>query len=166
MTQMRETGDHPSDDDREKVAEMLGRTPSGDYTVAVRDFDGSPLVLRNAPRLHNGTPMPTLYWLVGRRVVAAVGRIEATGAIDRVERDIGLERIAAIHEAYAAERDDTSATHDTEIPPLHGVGGTRRGVKCLHAHLAYWLAGGDDPVGRWTADRLTEAGVALPEVAR
>ncbi len=43
--------------------------------------------------------------------------------------------------------------------PTGGVGGTRRGVKCLHAHLAWWLVGGDDPVGRWVADRLD-----LPEL--
>jgi len=40
------------------------------------------------------------------------------------------------------------------------VGGTRRGVKCLHAHLAWWLAGGSDPVGAWTAGRL---GLHRPE---
>ncbi|GIU89070.1 MAG: hypothetical protein KatS3mg010_0169 [Acidimicrobiia bacterium] len=61
---------------------------------------------------------------------------------------------AAAHERYAAER-------DAEIPEGHrgprphgGVAGTRRGVKCLHAHYAYHLAGGDDPVGRWVAARL------------
>ena len=41
--------------------------------------------------------------------------------------------------------------------PTGGVGGTRRGVKCLHAHYAWYLAGGDDPVGRWVAEQLGEA---------
>jgi len=50
---------------------------------------------------------------------------------------------------------------DSLLPPQHmgpkpsgGVAGTRRGVKCLHAHYAWFLAGGDDPVGRWVAEHL------------
>ncbi|NCV97107.1 MAG: DUF501 domain-containing protein, partial [Acidimicrobiia bacterium] len=39
--------------------------------------------------------------------------------------------------------------------PYGGVAGTRRGVKCLHAHYANWLVGNTDPVGQWVADRLT-----------
>ena len=42
------------------------------------------------------------------------------------------------------------------LPTVGGVGGTRRGVKCLHAHYASFLAGSDDPVGRWVAARLAE----------
>ncbi|MSZ61286.1 MAG: DUF501 domain-containing protein, partial [Actinobacteria bacterium] len=43
------------------------------------------------------------------------------------------------------------------------VGGTRRGVKCLHAHFAHWLAGGDDAVGAWVADELSLRGVAYAQ---
>ena len=58
----------------------------------------------------------------------------------------------------------TSLAPDHRGPrPSGGVGGTRQGVKCLHAHLAWWLAGGDDPVGEWVAARL---GLAGPERRR
>jgi hypothetical protein len=43
--------------------------------------------------------------------------------------------------------------------PYGGVGGTREGLKCLHAHYAHWLAGGDDPVGEWTNTQLIERGL-------
>ncbi|MGH9002098.1 MAG: DUF501 domain-containing protein, partial [Acidimicrobiia bacterium] len=64
------------------------------------------------------------------------------------------DALGAAHAAYAAERD--AALPDGHAGPraVGGVGGTRRGVKCLHAHYAYYLAGGDDPVGRWVAERL------------
>jgi uncharacterized protein len=62
--------------------------------------------------------------------------------------------VAAAHARYAAERDRALPDGHTGPRPSGGVGGTRRGVKCLHAHLAWFLAGGDDPVGRWVADQL------------
>ena len=52
-------------DDRARVAELLGRPPRGDFEVVVRDAGGDPVVIRNAPLLDDGTPMPTRYWLVG-----------------------------------------------------------------------------------------------------
>ena len=62
----------------------------------------------------------------------------------------------AAHAAYAAERDAAIAAGHRGPRPSGGVGGTRRGVKCLHAHYAWFLAGGDDPVGRWVEERLVE----------
>jgi hypothetical protein len=60
------------------------------------------------------------------------------------------------HESYEEER-NSHINDDHEGPrPFGGVGGTRRGVKCLHAHLAHWLAGGPDPVGEWVISQLTE----------
>lgn len=154
-----------ADVDREAVARLIGREPAGDFVVVVRDAESQPVVVRNAPLLHDGTPMPTLYWLVGRREVTAVSRLEAEGAIDIVEAEIGLDVIAGIHDRYRAAR-DADRPPGVAPWPAHGVGGTRRGVKCLHAHLAHWLAGGDDLVGEWTADRLRAAGVELPERAQ
>ncbi|HZD67111.1 MAG TPA: DUF501 domain-containing protein, partial [Acidimicrobiales bacterium] len=60
----------------------------------------------------------------------------------------------AAHRRYAAERDAALPTDHRGHRPTGGVGGARRGVKCLHAHLAWFLAGGQDPVGRWVADRV------------
>ena len=148
------SGEEPTDSDRVVVEKLIGRPPMGEFQIVVRDGDGTPVVLKNAPLLDDGTPMPTLYWLVGPRHVAAVGTLEATGAVDTVEELLGLDVLDDIHRRYAAER-------EALIPPSHeghrpsgGVGGTRRGVKCLHAHLAHHLAGRDDAVGAWVHQQL------------
>ena len=136
------------------MRELLGREPQGGFVVAVRDAHGDPLVLRNDPLLDDGTPMPTRYWLIGRSAVAAVGRLEAAGGVRTAEREIEAELIAAAHARYAAERDAALPTAHSGPRPSGGVGGTRQGVKCLHAHYGYFLAGGDDPVGQWVAQRI------------
>ena len=120
----------------------------------MRDETGDPVVLRNAPLLHDGTPMPTRFWLVGAADREAIGRLEADGGVKRAETDVDAEELAAAHRRYAAERDAQLPPGHTGPRPSGGVGGTRQGVKCLHAHYAYHLAGGDDPVGRWVAERL------------
>ena len=141
-------------DDHAQVAELLGRAPQSEFEVVVRDPDGTPVVLRNAPFLRDGTPMPTLYWLAGREANRLIGRLEADGGVRRAEAEIDPDLIAAVHTRYAAERDALIPHHHTGPRPSGGVGGTREGVKCLHAHYAYHLAGGDDPVGRWVAEHL------------
>ena len=123
----------------------------------VADESGDPIVIRNAPLLDDGTPMPTLYWLVGEREHAAVGRLEAAGGVRRAETEVDAGEIAAAHQRYAAERDALLPPDHSGPRPTGGVGGTRIGVKCLHAHYAYFLAGGDDPVGRWVERQLVEA---------
>ena len=133
------------------VEALLGRTLRGAFEVVVRDAAGAPVVIRNAPLLDDGTPMPTRYWLVGRRAVVAVSRIEAAGGVRRAEAEIDPAAVAAAHPRYAAERDAELAPGHAGPRPSGGVGGTRIGVKCLHAHYAWHLAGGDDPVGRWVA---------------
>lgn len=139
------------------VADLLGRVPQGAYEVVVVDADGSPVVIRNAPLLDDGTPMPTRFWLVGARERVAVGRLEAAGGVRRAEREVGADALSAAHARYAAERDAALPPGHDGPRPFGGVGGTRRGVKCLHAHYAWHLAGGDDPVGRWVAHQLEGA---------
>ena len=141
-------------DDRVRVAQLLGREPRGAFDVVVRDDTGDPVVVRNAPLLDDGTPMPTRYYLVGAELVRDVSRLEADGGVRRAEAEIDPADIAATHERYAAERDAAIAADHEGPRPYGGVGGTRIGVKCLHAHVAYTLAGGDDPVGRWTLAHL------------
>lgn len=153
-------GPAPTHADIDTITTLIGRVPQGDFRIVVRSETGEPVVLMNAPLLHDGTPMPTLYWLVGKREVAAVSTLEAQSTIDVVEELIGLDEIDHIHQRYAAERDAYISPHHTGPRPTGGVGGTRRGVKCLHAHFAYWLAGGDDQVGKWVADQLDERGTA------
>jgi hypothetical protein len=144
-------------DDRARVAQLLGREPRGAFDVVVRDPLGDPVVVRNEPFLADGTPMPTRYYLVSEELVKAVSRLEAAGGVRRAEAEIDAELIAAAHARYEAERNsaiDTTYAGYEGPRPSGGVGGTRKGVKCLHAHLAYSLAGGDDPIGRWALAQL------------
>jgi hypothetical protein len=141
-------------DDVAALTDLLGRPPRADFDVVVRGDDGRPVVIRNAPLLHDGTPMPTRYWLVDRDLVLAVSRVEAAGGVRAAEAAVDAGELARTHERYAAERDAAIDPAHAGPRPHGGVGGTRRGVKCLHAHYAHWLAGGDDPVGRWVAREL------------
>src|SRR5690606_22556599 len=107
-------------------------------------------------------------WLVDPDLNRRIGRLEAAGGVKQAEAAVPADELAAAHDRYRTER-------DTQIPdewagprPFGGVGGTRRGVKCLHTHYAWYLAGGDDPVGRWVHDRLTDTAVpdtAVPDTA-
>lgn len=144
-------------DDHRRVEALLGRSPRGSFSVVVRSATGDPVVIANAPLLDDGTPMPTRYWLVGPAEMRAVGRLEAAGGVAEAEATIDPTEIAAAHERYRLERDALIDPTHTGPRPSGGVGGTRTGVKCLHAHYAWYLAGGDDPVGRWVADRLEDA---------
>jgi hypothetical protein len=160
-------GVHPSSaeeaavtDEHTRVVTLLGREPRGGYEVVVRNQAGDPVVIRNRPLLADATPMPTLYWLVGDTEREAVSRLEAAGGVKAAEAAVDPAQLAAAHERYAAERDTLLPPDHRGPRPTGGVGGTRRGVKCLHAHYAWHLAGGDDPVGRWVAARLEAEGDA------
>lgn len=140
--------------DRERITELLGRAPLGDFEVVVRNTSGDPVVVRNAPLLGDGTPMPTRYWLVGAAETRVVGRLEAAGGVNEAEAEVDADLLARAHARYAMERDACISPAHADPWPHGGVGGTRIGVKCLHAHYAWWLAGGDDPVGAWVAKKL------------
>ena len=140
--------------DRRYVEACLGRPPRCEYTVAARSTDGRPLVIANAPFLDDGTPMPTRYWLIDPELNRRLGTLEADGGVNRAEAEIGPVALAEAHDRYASERDALIADDHVGPRPSGGVGGTRIGVKCLHTHYAWWLAGGDDPVGRWAHARL------------
>ena len=141
--------------DLEAVRKQLGREPTTPFSVVARCTGGHPLVIRNRPLDAEGDPFPTIYWLTCPDAVRAVSRLESEGRIaslnDRYDVDQDFqEAVDRAHAAYAAEREEA-------LPGTGawgGVGGTRRKLKCLHAHYAYHLAGGDDVVGRWTAERV------------
>lgn len=143
------------------VAELLGREPMGSFTVVLRRDDGSPVVLENAPLQASGRPMPTRFWLADTALNREIGRLEATGGVKQAEAAIGLDAIARVHARYERDRDRLIPPDHNGPRPSWGVGGTRTGVKCLHAHYAYYLAGGQDPVGEWVHDRLAARGVAF-----
>jgi hypothetical protein len=140
--------------DLEAVARLLGRLPAGEFAVIVRGEDDAPAVIENAPFLFDGTPMPTRYWLVDPALREAVSRLESSGGVRQAEAEVPVHLVADAHTRYAAERDGLIAPDHRGPLPSGGVGGTRQGVKCLHAHLAWWLSGGADPVGEWTAERI------------
>jgi hypothetical protein len=140
--------------DRDRVRELLGREPQGKFEVVVRDSIGDPVVLLNEPLLDDGTPMPTRYWLINKTIVAAIGRIEAEGGVRQAEAAVDPASLTLAHQQHEAERDAALPEHYVGPRPSGGVGGTRQGVKCLHAHYAWFLAGGNDPVGQWVHDRI------------
>ncbi|MGZ5307088.1 MAG: DUF501 domain-containing protein [Actinomycetota bacterium] len=141
--------------DQVAVREQLGRDPTTPFTVVARCTGGHPLVIRNAPRDASGAPFPTTYWLTCPDAGKSVARLEADGSISRFnERErtdpAFAESLNAAHRSYAEDR----ANDLPEAIDDGGVGGTRRGVKCLHAHYAFHLAGGVDPIGEWVAQQV------------
>ena len=118
---------------------------------------GHPLVIRNRPVDPDGNPFPTLYWLTCPDVAKAISRLESDGWIRLLGEEAEVNpdlrtRLRRAHEEYARER----GSQHPGAEAWGGVGGTAQGLKCLHAHYAYYLAGGDDPIGEWVAGRLRE----------
>ena len=147
-----------SADELAALERLLGRPLAGRCCVVVRRLDERPVVIENEPHLRDGTPMPTLYWLVDAELSESVSRLEGEGGVHRFEELVEPEHLQRTHDEYAKRRLEATLR---EGPPQAsgGVGGTRTGVKCLHAHLANFLVGNDDPVGA-----LVAASVELPEL--
>ena len=148
-----------SPEDLAEIERLIGRPPQGRCAVVVRRAGGSPVVIENEPHLRDGTPMPTLYWLVDPVLHAEVSRLESAG-VHRFEELVDPAELARTHEEYARRREAATVRHDL-VQPRGGVGGTRTGVKCLHAHLANYLAGHDDPVGSRVAATLDLSGLVV-----
>ncbi len=130
------------------IQAQIGRQVRGAVAVAARCRYGLPTVIRTAPLLDDGTPFPTLYWLVCPAARVAVARLEAAGwnaaLSERVATDSALAQAhAAAHASYLAQRDALG-----RLPDDPGVGGLPGRVKCLHVLYAHEVATGADPVGR------------------
>lgn len=146
-----------SDTDRDVIARQLGRPPRALRAVAHRCPCGLPTVVQTNPRLDDGTPFPTLYYLTSPRLVALVSTLEASGAmVEMTERLRHDERLANVylraHESYLA--------HRNSIEPLGtdvSAGGMPGRVKCLHVHVAHALAVGPgiNPFGDESLERLS-----------
>lgn len=133
-----------SEADLEVVAVQLGRRPRGARAVAHRCGCGLPDVVETAPRLADGSPFPTLFYLTCPRAVAACSRLESEGLMRemnaRLAEDLDLAaRYRAAHEDYLARRNAIEF-----VPEIAGIsaGGMPGRVKCLHALLAHSLAVG------------------------
>lgn len=128
--------------DLDAVARQLGRVPRGVLEIAYRCPNGEPAVVTTAPKLPDGTPFPTLYYLTHPALTAAASRLESEGLMkdmtERLARDADLAAAyRRAHESYLAERD--------AIEPLGTTfsgGGMPDRVKCLHVVIAHALAKG------------------------
>jgi hypothetical protein len=120
-------------------------------------------VIENEPHLRDGTPMPTLYWLIDTELNEAVSRIEGASGVHRYEDLVDPEDLARAHDEYRRRREAATVRSDA-IEASGGVGGTRVGVKCLHAHLANYLAGNVDPVGQLVASEVVLPGLEIVDV--
>lgn len=150
-------------DDVVIVESLLGRATSGRFAVVVRRTDGRPVVIENEPHLRDGTPMPTLYWLVDPELHDAVSRIESDGGVHRFELLVDADDLQRTHDEYATRRSAATVRTDL-VQPVGGVGGTRVGVKCLHAHLANFLVCAKDPVGAVVAGTLDTGSLVVEDV--
>jgi hypothetical protein len=148
-----------SERDRAVVAAQLGRAPRAIRAVAHRCPCGNPDVVETSPRLPDGTPFPTLFYLTCPKAAAAVGTLEASGLMREMTERLRVdERLAAAyraaHEGYLARREQIA--HVAEIAGV-SAGGMPGRVKCLHVLVAHALAVG--PGGNPLGD---EALAALP----
>lgn len=144
----------PIIDEETLVEDLLGRKPVGPWFVCLRDSAYFPVLLETAPILSNGTPMPTLYWLIGKELRQEVSRVESRGGVKWADQNIDSLEIADSHERYRNLRESKVPQGYLGRRPYGGVAGTRKGVKCLHAHVAWELMGGNDPVGKWTLSQI------------
>jgi hypothetical protein len=141
--------DEPTAVDLAVVERQLGRTPRAVRAVAHRCVCGLPDVIESGPRLPDGSPFPTLFYLTCPRAAAAVGTLEAAGLMR--EMSTRLQTDAALAAAYEAAHRDYLARRDgvERLPGDPGVGGMPTRVKCLHVLVAHSLAAGPgvNPLG-------------------
>jgi len=152
------TAESAAPTNREVVAAQLGRPPRAIRDVAHRCPCGNPDVIETSPRLPDGTPFPTLYYLTCPRVTSAIGSLEASGLMREMTVRLGTDATLAAayrsaHESYLARREEIE--HVDEIDGI-SAGGMPNRVKCLHVLVAHSLAVGRgvNPLGDEALDRL------------
>lgn len=140
-----------SEDDLAEVSRQLGRPVRDVAAIAARCVCGRPVVVQTPPRLSDGTPFPTLYYLTNPAATAAVSTLEATGLMAELQARLEVEpelasQYLAAHETYLNERAALG-----EVPEVAGIsaGGMPTRVKCLHALVGHSLAAGPgvNPIG-------------------
>lgn len=163
----------PTEAELAVVSAQLGRTVRGAVGVAARCVCGNPTVVATAPRLPDGSPFPTFYYLTHPGATAAMSELEATHVMAELEGLLEDDDVAAAyaraHASYLADRAGFGAVEEIE-----GIsaGGMPARVKCLHALAAHALAAGPgvNPIGdlalarsRWSAETCTcvDPGAAL-----
>jgi hypothetical protein len=146
--------------DRQTVGRQLGREPRAIREVAHRCPCGNPDVIETSPRLADGTPFPTLYYVTCPKLAAAIGRLEASGLMREMTERLGSDAVLAAayraaHDAYLARREQIA--HVDEIAGV-SAGGMPNRVKCLHVLVGHALAcgRGANPLGDEALDAVGE----------
>ncbi|WP_101523682.1 MULTISPECIES: DUF501 domain-containing protein [Nocardioides] len=151
--------------DEQAIAQQLGRTPRGIHEVGHRCPCGNPDVVTTEPRLPNGTPFPTTFYLTCPRAASRIGTLEGGGLMkqmqDRLAEDPELAAAyRAAHERYLQARDRIGAEAHLEVPEIEGIsaGGMPDRVKCLHVLAGQSLAQGPgvNPLGDEVLELLGE----------
>lgn len=142
-----------------EVSRQLGRPARDILAIAARCVCGRPLVVKTRPRLGNGTPFPTLYYLTQPAATAAVSTLEASGYMAELQQLLAddeeiAKRYTAAHDSYLAERE---AIEEVEEIKDFSAGGMPTRVKCLHALVGHSLAKGEgvNPIGDLALKALT-----------
>ncbi|WP_082056941.1 DUF501 domain-containing protein [Psychromicrobium lacuslunae] len=142
--------DQPSAHDLDTLSLQLGRPVRNVVSIPARCVCGNPLVAATAPRLSNGIPFPTTFYLTHPVITAAVSRLEADGVMNEMNERLAVDaELAAAHQrahqSYLAARADIAAIAGTgPVPEIDGIsaGGMPHRVKCLHVLVGHSLAAG------------------------
>lgn len=149
-------------EDRRLVELQLGRPPRGRWSVVRRCHLGIPMVIENHPRLADGRPFPTTFWLTCPLLVKRAGTLESIGWMSELTGELhaGGDLRARLFDAVAryAARRDSHERISVAAPP----GGGPDRVKCLHAHLAHELADPPNPIGARVLARTGWPDCVLP----
>ncbi|APT92863.1 septum formation initiator family protein [Corynebacterium phocae] len=159
----------PTQNDLEIVKEQLGRPARGVVAIAYRTPDGQPAVVKTQPKLPDGTPFPTLYYLTDKRLTAEASRLEVAHVMKWMEERLGKEPELAedyhrAHQHFLAKRNEME-----DLGTDFSGGGMPDRVKCLHVLIAYALAEGPDHFRLGTeavaiaADHAGLRGTAIPQ---
>lgn len=146
-------GEAPTPADIEQVSAQLGRPARNIVSVSARCVCGAPVVVVTSPRLEDGTPFPTLYYLTQPAATQAASRLEAAGKMADYQKRL-LEDSEALalyrraHNSYISAREELGIVE--EISGI-SAGGMPERVKCLHSLMAHSLSVGMgiNPVGDW-----------------
>lgn len=155
-----------SEEEARLAAKMIGRPLRGESAAAVRCGWGLPAVLRVRPRLDDGTPFPTTFWLSCPIACKQVGRLEAEGAMVGYNELVAADpdvaaAYADAHERYIDFRDELGPA----VPRDPSAGGMPGRVKCLHSLYGHHLATRDNPIGERVADQVEPMGCPGPCVS-
>lgn len=154
-----------SSNDEAVIAAQLGRPPRGIHAIGHRCPCGNPDVVTTEPRLPNGTPFPTTYYLTCPRVNSRIGTLEASGLMREMQDRLGTDPELATayrraHEAYLADRAAVGRSAELDVREIEGIsaGGMPDRVKCLHVLAAHALAAGPgvNPLGDEVLELLGE----------